>query len=171
MVSIKYISLNTTLKLTNSFFITSGYINLVFFIAFLISRIDTSLRLSNDAKEINDTHKIKFEVQKNKNVVLGKIAPEMKATTEIEINLQKVNGFVDIELEIDDSKLNDVFLLNAKFNDENLSSKSKKKVNAGKIEKVLLELIWKGKDIEDTEIGINISSIEIPVKIKVLQHI
>ena len=130
-----------------------------------------NVTITNDAKEINDTHKIKFEVQKNKNVVLGKIAPGMKATAEIEINLQKVNGFVDIELEIDDSKLNDVFLLNAKFNDENLSSKNKKKVNAGKIEKVLLELIWKGKDIEDTEIGINIASIEIPVKIKVLQHI
>ena len=130
-----------------------------------------NVTITNDAKEINDTHKIKFEVQKNKNVVLGKIAPGMKATAEIEINLQKVNGFVDIELEIDDSKLKDVFLLNAKFNDENLSSKSKKKVNAGKIEKVLLELIWKGKDIEDTEIGINIASIEIPVKIKVLQHI
>lgn len=130
-----------------------------------------NVTITNDAKEINDTYKIKFEVQKNKNVVLGKIAPGMKATAEIEINLQKVNGFVDIELEIDDSKLNDVFLLNAKFNDENLSSKSKKKVNAGKIEKVLLELIWNGKDIEDTEIGINIASIEIPVKIKVLQHI
>ena len=130
-----------------------------------------NVTITNDAKEINDTHKIKFEVQKNKNVVLGKIAPGMKATAEIEINLQKANGFVDIELEIDDSKLNDVFLLNAKFNDENLSSKSKKKVNAGKIEKVLLELIWNGKDIEDTEIGINIASIEIPVKIKVLQHI
>ena len=130
-----------------------------------------NVTFTNDAKEINDTHKIKFEVQKNKNVVLGKIAPGMKATAEIEINLQKVYGFVDIELEIDDSKLNDVFLLNAKFNDENLSSKSKKKVNAGKIEKVLLELIWNGKDIEDTEIGINIASIEIPVKIKVLQHI
>ena len=130
-----------------------------------------NVTITNDAKEINDTHKMKFEVQKNKNVVLGKIAPGMKATAEIEINLQKVNGFVDIELEIDDSKLKDVFLLNAKFNDENLSSKSKKKVNAGKIEKVLLELIWNGKDIEDTEIGINIASIEIPVKIKVLQHI
>ena len=130
-----------------------------------------NVTITNDAKEINDTHKMKFEVQKNKNVVLGKIAPGMKATAEIEINLQKVNGFVDIELEIDDSKLNDVFLLNAKFNDENLSSKSKKKVKAGKIEKVLLELIWNGKDIEDTEIGINIASIEIPVKIKVLQHI
>ena len=130
-----------------------------------------NVTITNDAKEINDTHKIKFEVQKNKNVVLGKIAPGMKATAEIEINLQKVNGFVDIELEIDDSKLNDVFLLNAKFNDENLSSKSKKKVNAGKIEKVLLELIWNGNDLEDTEIGINTASIEIPVKIKVLQHI
>ena len=130
-----------------------------------------NVTITNDGKDINDTHKIKFEVQKNKNVVLGKIAPGMKATAEIEINLQKANGFVDIELEIDDSKLNDVFSLNAKFNDENLSSKSKKKVKAGKIEKVLLELIWNGNDLEDTEIGINTASIEIPVKIKVLQHI
>ena len=95
----------------------------------------------------------------------------MKATAEIEINLQKANGFVDIELEIDDSKLNEVFSLNTKFNDENLFSKNKKKVKAGKIEKVLLELIWNGNDLEDTEIGINTASIEIPVKIKVLQHI
>ena len=130
-----------------------------------------NVTITNDAKEINDTHKIKFEVRKNKNVVLGKIAPGMKATAEIEINLQKANGFVDIELEIDDSKLNDVFLLNAKFNDENLSSKNKKKVKAGKIEKVLLELIWNGNDVEDTEIGINAALIEIPIKIKVLQHI
>ena len=130
-----------------------------------------NVTITNDAKEINDTHKIKFEVRKNKNVVLGKIAPGMKATAEIEINLQKVNGFVDIELEIDDSKLNDVFSLNTKFNDENLSSKNKKKVKAGKIEKVLLELIWNGNDVEDTEIGINAALIEIPVKIKVLQHI
>ena len=130
-----------------------------------------NVTITNDAKEINDTHKIKFEVRKNKNVVLGKIAPGMKATAEIEINLQKANGFVDIELEIDDSKLNDVFSLNTKFNDENLFSKNKKKVKAGKIEKVLLELIWNGNDLEDTEIGINTASIEIPVKIKVLQHI
>ena len=130
-----------------------------------------NVTITNDGKDINDTHKIKFEVQKNKNVVLGKIAPGMKATAEIEINLQKANGFVDIELEIDDSKLNDVFSLNTKFNDENLFSKNKKKVKAGKIEKVLLELIWNGNDLEDTEIGINTASIEIPVKIKVLQHI
>lgn len=130
-----------------------------------------NVTITNDAKEINDTHKIKFEVQKNKNVVLGKIAPGMKATAEIEINLQKANGFVDIELEIDDSKLNEVFSLNTKFNDENLFSKNKKKVKAGKIEKVLLELIWNGNDLEDTEIGINTASIEIPVKINVLQHI
>ena len=86
-----------------------------------------NVTITNDGKDINDTHKIKFEVQKNKNVVLGKIAPGMKATAEIEINLQKANGFVDIELEIDDSKLNDVFSLNTKFNDENLSSKNKKR--------------------------------------------
>lgn len=130
-----------------------------------------NVTITNDAKEINDTHKIKFEVQKNKNVVLGKIAPGMKATAEIEINLQKVYGFVDIELEIDDSKLNDIFSLNVKFDDEYLSSKNKKKVKAGKIQKVFLELIWDENDLEDTELGINTDSIEIPIKIKVLQHI
>ena len=130
-----------------------------------------NVTITNDAKEINDTHKIKFEVQKNKNVVLGKIAPEMKATAEIDINLQKINGFVDIEIELDDSKLNDVFSLSTRFEDEYGFSKNMKKVKAGKIEKVLLELIWNGNDVEDTEIGINTASIEIPVKIKVLQHI
>ena len=130
-----------------------------------------NVTITNDAKEINDTHKIKFEVQKNKNVVLGKIAPGMKATAEIDIDLQKINGFVDIEIEFDNSKLNDIFSLNVKFDDEYLSSKNKKKVKAGKIQKVFLELIWDENDLEDTELGINTDSIEIPIKIKVLQHI
>ena len=52
--------------------------------------------ITNDAKEINDTRKIKFEVEKNKDVVPGKIAPGIKATAEIDINLEKINGFVDI---------------------------------------------------------------------------
>ncbi len=127
--------------------------------------------ITNDAKEINDTHMIKFEVQKNKDVVLGKIAPEMKATAEIDINLEKTDGFVDIEIEFDDSKLNKVFSLNTKFDDEYVSTKNIKTVKAGKTERVLLELIWNGNDAEDTQIGINAASIEIPIKIKVLQHI
>ena len=127
--------------------------------------------ITNDAKEINDTRKIKFEVEKNKDVVPGKIAPGIKATAEIDINLEKINGFVDIEIELDDSKLNKAFSLNTKFNSESISTKKIESVKAGRIEKVLLELIWNGNDIEDTQIGINTQSIEIPVKIKVLQHI
>ncbi len=130
-----------------------------------------NVTITNGAKDINDTHMIKFEVKRNNDVVLGKIAPGMKATAEIDIDLQKINGFVDIEIEFDNSKLNDIFSLNVKFDDEYLSSKNKKKVKAGKIQKVLLELIWDGNDLEDTELGINTDSIEIPIKIKVLQHI
>ncbi|HCC04148.1 MAG TPA: hypothetical protein DEP51_04755, partial [Clostridiales bacterium] len=129
-----------------------------------------NVTITNGAKDINDTHMIKFEVKRNNDVVLGKIAPGMKATAEIDIDLQKINGFVDIEIEFDNSKLNDIFSLNVKFDDEYLSSKNKKKVKAGKIQKVLLELIWDGNDLEDTELGINTDSIEIPIKIKVLQH-
>ena len=127
--------------------------------------------ITNDAKEINDTRKIKFEVEKNKDVVPGKIAPGIKATAEIDINLEKINGFADIEIELDDSKLNKAFSLNTIFNSESISTKKIESVKAGRIEKVLLELIWNGNDIEDTQIGINTQSIEIPVKIKVLQHI
>ena len=130
-----------------------------------------NVTITNGAKDINDTHMIKFEVKRNNDVVLGKIAPGMKATAEIDIDLQKINGFVDIEIEFDNSKLNDIFSLNVKFDDEYLSSKNKKKVKAGKKQKVLLELIWDGNDLEDTELGINTDSIEIPIRIKVLQHI
>ena len=65
------------------------------------------MTITNGAKDINDTHMIKFEVKRNNDVVLGKIAPGMKATAEIDIDLQKINGFVDIEIEFDNSKLND----------------------------------------------------------------
>ena len=132
---------------------------------------DWGVTITNDAKEINDTRKIKFEVQKNKDVVPGKIAPGIKATADIDVNLEKIDGFVDIEVEVDDSKLNKAFSLNTKFDYENVFTKKIERVKAGKTEKVLLELIWNENDIEDTQIGINAESIEIPVKIRVLQHI
>ncbi len=132
---------------------------------------DWGVTITNDAKEINDTRKIKLEVQKNKYVVHGKIAPGIKATDDIDVNLEKIDGFVDIEVEVDDSKLNKAFSLNTKFDYENVFTKKIERVKAGKTEKVLLELIWNENDIEDTQIGINAESIEIPVKIRVLQHI
>ena len=132
---------------------------------------DWGVTITNDAKEINDTRKIKFEVQKNKDVVPGKIAPGIKATADIDVNLEKIDGFVDIEVEVDDSKFNKAFSLNTKFDYENVFTKKIERVKAGKTEKVLLELIWNGNDVEDTQIGIDNASIEIPVKIRVLQHI
>ena len=132
---------------------------------------DWKVTITNDAKEINDTRKIKFEVQENKDVVPGKIAPGIKATAEIDINLEKIDGFVDIEVEVDDSKFNKAFSLNTKFDHENVFTKKIERVKAGKTEKVLLELIWNENDVEDTQIGIDAESIEIPVKIRVLQHI
>lgn len=132
---------------------------------------DWEVTITNDAKEINDTRKIKFEVQKNKDVVPGKIAPNMQATAKIDINLEKIDGFVDIEIEVNDSKLNKAFSLNTKFEHEKLSTKKIERVKAGEIKRVLLELIWNENDVEDTKIGMNTTSIEIPVKIRVLQHI
>lgn len=127
--------------------------------------------ITNDAKEINDTHEIKFKVEKTKDVVPEKIAPGMKATAEIEINLEDVKGFVDIEVKIDDSKLNKEFKLNTKLNEESISTQKITKVKAGEMKKIVLELIWDENNIEDTNIGISAETIEVPIQINVLQHI
>lgn len=126
---------------------------------------------TNDTKEINDEHEIKFKVNKNKDVVPGKMAPGMKATAEIEINLEKVKGFVDIEAKIDDSKLNKAFKINTKLNEESISTQKITKIKAGEMKKIVLELIWNGNNIEDTKISTNAEKIEVPIQIKVLQHI
>ena len=132
---------------------------------------DWEVTITNDTKEINDTDKIKFRSEKNKDVVPGKIAPGMKMVAEIEINLQQVKGFVDIEVKIDDSKLNKAFKLNAKLDEETISTQKITKIEAGSIKKVALELIWNENNIEDTIIGTNAETIEIPIQINVLQHI
>lgn len=127
--------------------------------------------ITSDAKELNDTHKIKFEVEESPNVISNRLAPGMKATAEIEINLEKVEGFFDIDIRVDESKLENVFILNAKLDEESVNSGKISKIRAGGKKLVKLELIWNGNDIEDTTIGRDINSIEIPVEIKVLQHI
>lgn len=132
---------------------------------------DLVVTITNDAKEINDTHKIEFKVEKNKDVVLGKIAPGMKATSEIEINLEEVTSFVDIEVKIDDSNLNKAFKLNTKLDEKTVSTSKISKIEAGSIRKIELELIWNENTIENTIIGNNVETIEVPIQIKVLQHI
>lgn len=132
---------------------------------------DWKVTITNNTKEINDTHKIKFKVEENKDVVQGKIAPGMKMTAEIEINLEQVEGFVDIELKIDDSKLNNAFTLNTKLDEKTISTQKITKIESGSIRKIVLELIWNENNIEDTIIGTNAETIEIPIQINVLQHI
>lgn len=127
--------------------------------------------ITSDSKEINDTHEIKFKVNKSKDVVEGKIAPGMTATTQIDIDLSKINDYVDIEIEVDDSDLSSVFLLNTKLDGERLTNNKIKNVKPGEIKKVLLEIRWNGNSVEDTRIGMNDKSIEIPIKIRVVQHI
>ena len=90
---------------------------------------------------------------------------------EIEINLEQVEGFVDIELKIDDSKLNNVFTLNTKLNEKTISTQKITKIESGSMRKIVLELIWNEDNIEDTIIGTNAETIEIPIQINVLQHI
>ena len=126
--------------------------------------------ITSDSKEINDTHEIKFKVNKSKDVVEGKIAPGLTATAEIDIDLTEFKDYVDIEIEIDDSKLCKAFSLNAKLDGKNLNSTKIEKVKTGKVKKVLLELVW-NENVENTKIGINIKSIEIPIKIRVSQDI
>lgn len=127
--------------------------------------------ITNDAKEINDTHKIEFKVEKNKDVVTGKIAPGMKATAEIEINLKEVTSFVDIEVKIDDSNLNKAFKINTKLDEKTTSTSKISKIEAGSIRKLEIELIWNENNIENTIIGNNAETIDVPIQIKVLQHI
>lgn len=132
---------------------------------------DLVVTINNDDKEINDTHKMEFKVEKNKDVVPGKIAPGMKATAEIEINLKEVTSFVDIEVKIDDSKLNKAFKINTKLDEKTISTSKISKIEAGSIRKLELELIWDEKNIENTIIGNNAGTIDVPIQIKVLQHI
>lgn len=126
--------------------------------------------ITSDAKEINDTHEIKFHVM-NSDVVPEKIAPGIKAIAEIEINLEKIDGFADIIVKIDDSKLNNVFKLNKIVDEKSITSEKITKIKTGRKIKIVLELTWDGNDIEDTKLGSSVDSIEIPIKINVLESI
>lgn len=132
---------------------------------------DWEVTITNDTKEINDTHEIKFKVEKNNDVVPGKMAPGMKATAEIVINLEKVKGFVDIEVKTDDSKLNRAFKLNTKLDEKSISTQNFTKIESGSIRKIALELIWDENNIENTKLGTNAETIVVPIQINLLQHI
>ena len=72
--------------------------------------------MTSDTKDLKDTQEIKFQVENNPYVVSGKIAPGMKATATIEIDLTKIEGSVEF-LAISNFKLWDSpFQLTAEMN-------------------------------------------------------
>ena len=127
--------------------------------------------ITSDSKEINDTHKIKFMVEENPDIVSGKIAPGAKAVAKIDINLEKANGKVSISAKIDDSKLSKALKMDLKLDNEHFQSEKTVTVDAGMKKTLILQLEWNENDTEDTIIRMNQSTIEVPVEIKVTQNI
>lgn len=144
---------------------------------------DWKVTITSDTKDLEDTQKIEFRVEDNRDVVKGKIAPGLKAIANVEIDLTETKVPVDICAEIDDATLNDTFSLTAKLDGENYKSGTVKTIpiennsaftpkNGNKI--LTLELEWVNNDnnnANDTILGVRGETITVPVTIKVTQHI
>lgn len=142
---------------------------------------DWKVTITSDTKDLEDTQKIDFKVEDNSNVVKGKLAPGLKATANVEIDLTGTKVPVDISATIDDTALNETFRLTAKLDGkdyktgtiktiqiENNSSFTKE--NGNKI--LALELEWINNDNKnDTILGMVGQTITVPVRINVRQHI
>ena len=140
------------------------------------------VKITADTKELEDIQEISFRVEDNENVVNGKIAPGMKAVAQIEIDITGTKYPVDISATIDDSNLYDCFKLVSKLDGEIYKSET---INTIKSENsfftmengkriLILELEWKDNyyDTEfSTNIGENIETIKVPIRINVTQHI
>lgn len=131
-------------------------------------------------KSFEEKQNITFNVENSNNVLKGKIAPGLKATAEVEIDLTGTKVPVDICAEIDDYKLNSSFKLTAMIDDkiynlgtnEFIKLEKGSKFNSKMILTLELEWIDEVKNNEfDTFLGMNTNSITIPVKINVRQHI
>ena len=136
---------------------------------------DWKVAITSDTKELNDTRKISFKVQESKDVVDGKIAPGLKATATVEINLIGTRVPVDIKANVDDSTLPNGFKITMKLDGEEYINGTTKKFELAKgkefTEKegtkiLLIELEW-------LEVGTQtqIEEIKLPVTINVMQHI
>lgn len=136
-----------------------------------------------DTKDCEKTNNIEFKVEENIDVVKGKIAPGLKATAKVTIDLTGTEVPVDIIAEIDDKKLNSAFKLKYKLDGKKYNSgtietiklEKNSKFNKKNGKKILtLEIEWINdinNDENDTILGIEADSITIPVKINVRQHI
>lgn len=129
---------------------------------------------------IEDTKEITFEVKDNPNVVKGKIAPGMTAEATIEVDLTGTEWPVEISCSIDRSNLrNKNFELKTKIDGDEISSDEAKVIypennkvftNSDGKRKVTFELKWIETE-SDNELGIMGEKIELPIKVKVEQHI
>ena len=136
---------------------------------------------SDGTKDLMEsTKEITFEVKDNPNVVKGKIAPGTTAVATAYVDLAGTEWPVEISTSIDSSNLNyENFELTTKIDGEELVSGEAKVIRPennskfteqdGKIV-ITFELKWNETD-HDTEIGIMGETIELPIKIKVEQHI
>ena len=130
--------------------------------------------ITSDTKDLEEKHEIKFKVDENVNVVRGKIAPGLKASATIKVDLSKFKKDVDIRILAEQKELLDGFNLRFKLNGEiyNLNSIAEIKYDEiNPIQIITLELEWLGNDRIDTYIGSTIDVLKIPITVNVLQHI
>lgn len=132
-----------------------------------------NVRITNDTKELilECTEDIKFEVEKNPNVVSRKFAPGMTAIASIDIDLTEIESAIDIKLESEELQ-NSQFELISYINNEEYILGDIKTINpSDDNQTIILKLIWKEDNIKDTEIGVVGEKIEIPVKITIEENI
>ena len=126
--------------------------------------------ITSDTKDLEDTQEISFIPENNPNVVAGKMAPGMKATAEIEIDLTQVNETVETVVKVDESELPSQFELTAYIDGEKYELGEKVQLQGSTTKNVILELYW--KDSEQDEIFENtVEKISIPFMVTVSQVI
>lgn len=135
------------------------------------------IKLNN--KTLSETRLINFNVLESSDVVRGKIAPGGKARANVEIDLSGTKVPVDINIDIGDYSLKDVFELRVKIDDESYElgsiktielEHSKEFTNIDGKKNIVLEIEWKNSP-NDNAIGNNVESITIPIKVTVKEHV
>ena len=136
------------------------------------------------------TQPITFTVQKNTNVVPGKIAPAVTAVAEVELDLEGTEVAVDFDAVIDQSAIetlgasSDKLTLDVKVDGKTYTSGTSQTINLignsaftstnGK-KTVTLTLTWENEDPannpDDTTMGEAAPTLEIPVTLTAKQHI
>lgn len=123
--------------------------------------------ITSDAKELREVREIKFKVENDKNVVPGKIAPGLKATSKIDVNLEKAKGKVDIKVTVDKSKVNKEFVLRAFIDGEYYNFGDIKTVDSGSNKEIYLELEWLNYEGNQD----NGEELKIPITVLVSQNV